>query len=118
MSENAFTRAIEKETEIKINITGRSTGKQITLPVWFVHDKNAVWLLPVNGSQTQWFQNVLKDPAITIKVGQQERTLKAEVLKTATSVGKVIQLFQQKYKPEVIAKYYPGPLDAAIKLPL
>ena len=118
MPENAFTRALEKAKEINISVIGRNTGKTITLPVWFVYEKDTLWLLPVNGSNTQWYQNLLKNPAITMKVGKEERTLKAQVLKTATSVGKVIQSFQQKYSPEMIAKYYPGPLGVAIKLKL
>ena len=118
MPEDKFTRALKKANEIEITVIGRNTGKPITLPVWFVQEQDTLWLLPVNGSKTQWFQNLLKNPAITIKVGQQERTLNAQLLKTATSVGSVIQSFQQKYKPEMIAKYYPGPLDAAVKLKL
>ena len=118
MTEDKFTRALKKTNEIEITVIGRNTGKTITLPVWFVHEKDTLWLLPVNGSKTQWYQNVLKNPAITIKVGKEERTLKAQVLKAATSVGKVIQSFQQKYKPEMIANYYPGPLDVAVKLNL
>jgi deazaflavin-dependent oxidoreductase (nitroreductase family) len=118
MPDDPFSRALKKANEVEITVIGRNTGKKITLPVWFVHEKDTLWLLPVNGSNTQWYQNLKKNPAITMKVGKEERTLKAQVLKTATSVGDVIQSFQQKYKPEMIAKYYPGPLDAAVKLKL
>jgi len=116
MPENAFIRALEKAKELKISVTGRNTGKPITLPVWFVHENDTLWLLPVNGSKTQWYQNLLKNPAITIRVGREERTLNAQALKTAATVGNVIQSFQQKYKPEMIAKFYPGPLDVAVKV--
>jgi deazaflavin-dependent oxidoreductase (nitroreductase family) len=118
MPEDAFTRALKKANEIEITVTGRNTGKTISLPVWFVHEDDTLWLLPVKGSKTQWYQNVLKNPTMTIKAGKEERTLKPQVVKTATNVGNVIQSFQQKYKPALVAKYYPGPLDAAIKLKL
>jgi len=118
MPKDNFTDALTKANEIEITVVGRNTGKGITLPVWFVHEKDTLWLLPISGSKTQWYQNVLKNPTITIKVGKEERTIKAQPLKTATSVGNVIQSFQQKYKPDMIAKYYPGPLDTAIKLNL
>ena len=118
MPETAFARALKKANEIEITVTGRNTGKAITLPVWFVDEDDSLWLLPVKGSKTQWFQNVLKNPAITIKVGKEERALNAQVIKTPASVGKVVQSFQQKYKPDMVAKYYPGPLDTAIKLNL
>ena len=116
MPENAFNRALEKAKEIKISVIGRNTGKPITLPVWFVRENDTLWLLPVNGSKTQWYQNLLKNPTITIKVVREERILDAQVLKTATTVRNVIQSFQQKYKPEMIAKFYPGPLDVAVKV--
>ena len=118
MPEDKFTDALKKAKEIKITVIGRNTGKEISLPVWFVHEKDTLWLLPVNGSKTHWYQNLLKKPTITIKVGKEERTLKAQVLIAATNVGSVIQSFQKKYKPEMIAKYYPGPRDAAVKLKL
>ena len=118
MPEDKFTRALKKANEIEISVIGRKTGKQINLPVWFVHENGTLWLLPVNGSKTHWYQNLLKNPTISIKVGNEDRTLNAQVLKTATSVGNVIQSFQQKYKPEMITKYYPGPLDAAVKISL
>lgn len=116
MPEIAFTRALEKAKEIKIGVIGRNTGKPVTLPVWFVLENETLWLLPVVGSKTQWYQNLVKNPTITIKAGKEERTLKAQVLKTATTVRNVIQSFQQKYKPEMIAKFYPGPLDVAVKV--
>src|SRR5437870_6594230 len=97
MPENAFTRALEKAKEIKIGVIGRNSGRTITLPVWFVHDDDALWLLPVHGSKTQWYQNLLKNPTMTIKVGKEERTLKAQALRTASAVGKVIQSFRDKY---------------------
>ena len=116
MPEDKFTDALKKAKEIKITVIGRNTGKEISLPVWFVHEKDTLWLLPVNGSKTQWYQNLLKKPTITIKVGKEERTLNAHVLKTTTTVRGVIQSFQQKYKPEMIARFYPGPLDVAVKV--
>ena len=116
MPENGFTRALQKAKEIKITVIGRNTGKPITLPVWLVHKNDTLWLLPVNGSKTQWYQNLLKNPTITIKVGKEERTLNAHVLKTTTTVRGVIQSFQQKYKPEMIARFYPGPLDVAVEV--
>ena len=118
MPVDAFALGLKKGRQIKISVIGRNSGRTITLPVWFVHENGTLWLLPVNGSKTQWYQNLQKNPAITIKVGKEERTLNAQVLKTATSVGNVIQSFQQKYKPEMIAKYYPGPLDVGVKVKL
>ena len=74
MPEDAFIRALTKVRQIKISVFGRNSGLTITLPVWFVHEDDTLWLLPVHGSKTQWYQNLLKNPTITIKVGSEHRT--------------------------------------------
>src|SRR5262245_52121514 len=102
MPDDAFTRALTKARQIKITVIGRTTGGPIPLPVWFVHEDDTLWLLPVEGSKTQWYRNLLKTPAITIKVGKEERILKAKTLKSAPAVGKVIQSFRKKFTPEII----------------
>jgi deazaflavin-dependent oxidoreductase (nitroreductase family) len=118
MPEDAFTLALNKARQIKITMIGRNTGRTITLPVWFVHTDDTLWLLPVHGSNTQWYQNLIKNPTITIKVGREERTLKAKMFKNATAVNEVIESFRKKYTPEIITKLYPGPLNAAVRVKL
>jgi len=116
MSDDALIRALKTGRQIKISVTGRSSGRTITLPVWFVHEDDALWLLPVHGSKTQWYRNLLKNPAITMKVGSEKRMLEAKALRGATAVRNVIQWFGNKYTPQIITKLYPGPLDVAVKV--
>src|SRR5262245_31133137 len=118
MRENELTRALKKARQIKITVIGRNTGRTITLPVWFVHEADTLSLLPVNGARTQWYQNLEHNPTITIKVGREERTLKAQTVKSALTVGKVIESFRKKYTRDIIDKLYPGPLDRAVKVKL
>ena len=118
MLSDAFGKQLKKSRQIKISVIGRKTGKTITRPVWFVVDENSVWLLPVNGSKTQWFRNLLKNPVITIKVGTERRELTARTVRSATAVRKVLRAFGDKYKPEVITRLYPGPLDVAVQVKL
>jgi deazaflavin-dependent oxidoreductase (nitroreductase family) len=68
--------ALKSRREISITVTGRRSGKQITIPVWFVSDQTALWLLPVYGSNTQWYQNLQKNRAITIEAGNERRKLR------------------------------------------
>src|SRR5262245_35651543 len=58
MAEDDSTRALRKRKQISISVIGRRTGRSIKIPVWFVFDANTLWLLPVYGSQTQWFRNL------------------------------------------------------------
>ena len=43
---------------------GRKSGRTISIPVWFVLEGEKLYLLPVHGSDTQWYKNVLQNPLI------------------------------------------------------
>jgi hypothetical protein len=64
MAADDFAKALKRRRQISITVTGRLTGRAITMPVWFVSDDRALWLLPVHGSKTQWYRNLKKDRAI------------------------------------------------------
>ncbi len=117
-SEDAFCCALKVRRQISISVIGRRSGRAITLPVWFVLAEDALWLLPVYGSQTQWYRNLLMSPAITIKAGGERLTLQARALKGAQAVRRVIRWFRERYTPEIIARLYPGPLNVAVKVKL
>jgi|SRR4029434_1731048 len=118
MAEDKFDRGLKKRQQISITVVGRHSGRTITLPVWFVSTDDGLLLLPVYGSQTQWYRNLLKNPTITIQAGSERRTLQARTLRDARAVRKVIREFHEKYTPEMIARLYPGPLNAAVKVRL
>ena len=46
--------------------------RAITIPVWFVSDDRALWLVSVYGSHTQWYRKLKKNRAVTIQT-QAER---------------------------------------------
>jgi deazaflavin-dependent oxidoreductase (nitroreductase family) len=118
IDEDRFFRALKDRKQISISVTGRSSGRTITLPVWFVLVEDALWLLPVYGSETQWCRNVQKNPEITIKAGSEQITLRARVVKEAAAVRRVIGWFRKKYTPEIVKRLYPGPLDVAVRVRL
>jgi hypothetical protein len=64
---NAAVRdRLSRYREIKITVTGRKSGLAISIPVWFVLENDMLYLLPVEGSDTQCYKNVLKNPLIRI----------------------------------------------------
>src|SRR6266568_3595015 len=117
MAEDALTQALKKRKQISIIVTGRRTGRPITIPVWFVYEENTLWLLPVYGSRTQWYRNLKKNRAITIQASGAQRNLRARLLKSKPAVRKVIQRFREKYTAEQIKRWYTG-LDVAVQIPL
>jgi deazaflavin-dependent oxidoreductase (nitroreductase family) len=67
----AFKERLSKSSEITITVTGRKSGRPVSIPVWFVFDDDKLNLLPVKGSDTQWYKNVLKNPSLPIDAGGQ-----------------------------------------------
>src|SRR5215472_12572185 len=63
---DVLTERLSRYREITITVTGRKSGRTISNPVWFVLDDDKVYLLPVSGSDTQWYKNALKNPLIRI----------------------------------------------------
>jgi len=63
---DALKDRLSRYREIKISVTGRNSGRTISIPVWFVLEDEKLYLLPAQGSDTQWYQNVLNNPSIRI----------------------------------------------------
>src|SRR5438105_11957585 len=61
-----LTDRLSRYREINITVTGRKSGRAISNPVWFVLQEDQLYLLPVSGSDTQWYKNVLKNSLIRI----------------------------------------------------
>jgi deazaflavin-dependent oxidoreductase (nitroreductase family) len=99
--------------EIHISVTGRKSGRTISIPIWFVLDDDKLYLLPVQGSDTQWYKNVLKNPSIRIKAGSTEAEFKAIPITDAKHVSSVAEKFRAKYGAGDVKKYY-SKFDVAI----
>jgi len=103
---------LSRSSEITIAVTGRKSGRTISNPVWFVFDENKLYLLPVKGSDTQWYKNVLKKPSIRIDARGEEAEVKAVPVTDAKQVSSVIEEFRAKYGTDV-KKYY-SKFDVAV----
>ena len=99
--------------QINISVTGRKSGRTISIPVWFVWDEDKLYLLPVKGSDTQWYKNVLKKPVIRIDARGEEGEVKAVPLTEATQVAAVVEKFRAKYGAGDVKKYY-SKFDVAV----
>lgn len=103
--------------EISITVKGRRTGKPITLPVWFVQEGERLYLLPVQGSSTQWLRNLMADPSITLKAGAQQLAAKAQIILDSPKVQEVANKFRARYGADQVARYY-AIFDACVQVPL
>ena len=110
---NALKDRLSRYREINITVTGRKSGRTISIPVWFVLEDDRLYLLPVQGSDTQWYKNVLKNPMIRIETGGAEAEFQAVPITDATRVSSVVERFREKYGANDVKKYY-SKFDVAV----
>ncbi len=75
-----------------------------------------LYLIPVKGSDTEWYKNVRKTPTIRLTARGKTFTTSARFLTDQTKLDKVLEKFRAKYGRNVKA-YYPK-LDVAVEVPL
>ena len=112
-SHDALKDRLSRYREITITVTGRKSGRAISNPVWFVLDEDKLYLLPVHGSDTQWYKNVLKNPLIRIEAGGAEAEVEAVAIQDARQVKSVVEKFRSKYGAGDVKKYY-SKFDVAV----
>jgi deazaflavin-dependent oxidoreductase (nitroreductase family) len=116
-SKETLKERLGRYREIRISVIGRKSGRKISIPVWFVLEGETVYLLPVSGSKTQWYKNVLKNPTIGIETRGAEGEFRAEVVTGAKVVKSVVEKFREKYGAGDVKKYYSG-FDVAVVVKL
>jgi deazaflavin-dependent oxidoreductase (nitroreductase family) len=97
MAGDELTRALETNREVRLTVTGRRTGRAISNPVWFVREGDRLYLVPVRGSDTDWYKNVLKTPTIRLATGGAQLSARATPISDAARVERVIDLFRARY---------------------
>jgi deazaflavin-dependent oxidoreductase (nitroreductase family) len=117
MANEDFSKALESSREIELTVTGRKSGREISLPVWFVRDGEKLYLVPVRGSDSDWYRNVLKEPTIRLTAGDAQLTARATPITDTAQVGEILNQFRAKYGAQDVEAYYPRQ-DAAVEVPL
>jgi deazaflavin-dependent oxidoreductase (nitroreductase family) len=110
---DALIDRLSRYREIKITVTGRKSGRPISIPVWFVFEDDKLYLLPVQGSDTQWYKNVLKNPKIGIDARGEEAEFRAMPITDLKQVAPVVEKFREKYGAGDVKKYY-SKFDVAV----
>ena len=112
-----FADALKRTEELELTVTGRKSGKKIANPVWFVHEGRTLWLVPVHGSDSDWYHNVVEHPEITLGAGGEKLHASTTPVTDVATVREVVDKFRGKYGAGEVKKYYGKP-DVAVKVPL
>lgn len=104
---------LSRSSEINLSVTGRKSGRRISRPVWFVLDDHKLYLVPVEGSVTQWYKNVLKNPTIGIDAPGAQVEVRAVPIVDRQQVSSVVEKFRAKYGSDDVKEYY-SKFDVAV----
>jgi len=108
---------LSQSSEVTITVIGRKSGRTISNPVWFVLEGDRLYLLPVQGSDTQWYKNVLKNPTIRIAAHGAEGEFQLTPTGGSKEVESVVEKFRGKYGAKDVKKYY-SKFDVAVSTPI
>ena len=117
MSDSEFLKNLTLTREIEITVTGRKTGRSISTPIWFVHEGESLYLVPVKGTDSNWYKNALAKPAIQLTAKGTKITVNANPIPDSAKVNQVVEKLRSKYGAEEVKKYY-SKLDAAVEVRL
>jgi deazaflavin-dependent oxidoreductase (nitroreductase family) len=116
MAQTDFRTALQGAQIIEITVTGRTSGRSLSYPVWFALEGEKLYLIPVRGSDTEWYKNLRKAPTIRLEARGKTFTTSARLLTDEAQLDKVFEKFRDKYGRNV-KSYYPK-LDVAVEVPL
>ncbi len=114
-SNEDFRKALDSENEITMTFVGRKTGKKFSIPIWFVKNGDKLYFLPVGGTKSKWYRNIVKNPTIEIRASGKQVSAKTRPTQDKKVVDDVMNGFRSKYGTGDVKRYYPGQ-NAAVEL--
>jgi deazaflavin-dependent oxidoreductase (nitroreductase family) len=117
MTDPEFLKKLALVKEIEITVTGRNSRRSISTPVWFLHEGQKLYLVPVKGTDTNWYKNVLVEPAMQISTGGASVSVKVDPVSDSRKLTEVVEKLRSKYGAGEVSKYY-SKLNAALEISL
>ncbi|MEV6277589.1 nitroreductase/quinone reductase family protein [Nocardia sp. NPDC051832] len=115
-----FRLAAQSSSEIQLTVRSRRTGRATDRPVGFVEERGALYLLPIHGSDSSWYRNVLATPRVRLAVPGVAAAVVdsgATAVTDPGSVAAIVEKFHTKYgRAEVEANS--TKLDVAVEVRL
>jgi deazaflavin-dependent oxidoreductase (nitroreductase family) len=88
---------VASESTVEITTTGRKSGKAHTKPIWFVYDQGHLYLQSGQEGKSDWYQNLKKNPQMTLKIGTVTFQGKAKFIDDQNETERIHGLFSAKY---------------------
>jgi deazaflavin-dependent oxidoreductase (nitroreductase family) len=82
-----------------LTTTGRRSGKQHTVEIWFALHDGRLYMLSGGGDRADWVKNLKRTPAVRVRIGTQSTSAKARIVRAGTKEDELArQLLDGKYQ--------------------
>lgn len=80
-----------------LTTTGRRSGRPHEIEIWFGVIDATLCLISGNGPTADWYQNLVADPAVSVRIGHETRSGRARVVSDADERRRVGDAMGAKY---------------------
>ena len=124
MTDSEFLKGLTSTEAIDLTVKDQKTGRSSSRPVWFVLESEKLYLVPVTGSDSEWYKNLLvnaevqisaRNPLRVLGVKGKKLTAHTKPVQGSAEVADVVQKFKSKYGAAEISKRY-SKLNAAVQV--
>jgi deazaflavin-dependent oxidoreductase (nitroreductase family) len=117
MAAEDFRNTLQDRDEVELTVTGRKSGRESSRPIWFVEEGERLLLLPITGSDSNWYRNAVKNPKIRLAADGAELRASAKPIEDEARVADVVERFGEKYGIDRVREYYPK-RNVALEVPI
>lgn len=82
-----------------LTTTGRRTGREHTIEIWFALQDGRVYMLSGGGDRADWVRNLKKAPDVRLRIGTRTTPAKARIVRARTKEDELARrLLDGKYQ--------------------
>ena len=100
-TDNDLTRllmSLSSEDYCYLTTKGRVSGRPHEIEIWFGVHGNALYLLSGSGERADWVKNLLKEPAVTVRIKQHTFTGVARIVRVDEEDTMARYMLAEKYQ--------------------
>jgi deazaflavin-dependent oxidoreductase (nitroreductase family) len=89
-----------------LTTVGRVSGSPHQIEIWFALHEGFVYFLSGGGEGSDWVKNLIADPSVTLRLGEETRATTARLVSASDEDALARRLLVEKYRPR-----YSGELE-------
>ena len=117
LAKDDLKKRLTRYKRIKVSVIRTASAQTASISVRFALEGEKVYLLPVKGSDTHWYQNMIQNPLIRIEARGMEAEFRATPITDSNAVKSVVEKFREKYGAEDVENNH-SKLDVAVVVEL